>query len=374
MIAQITKWGNDKENTWSGTPLGILAGLQKLYGEENIKDIAIPTKKTQKIVCKLMTGIGKVLHINECEVTEHKFDDKKVEKILSNCQDEPNIMFTECLSQYIDNSYLFIDCSVDFAYRCQNNRETFSKYVPLKKTGKYSLINIRRKRADTFYKKCKGIFTMGQWLADDLIQNTKVEEGKVHCVGGGCNIPIEKIDHSKKQGNKILFVGKDFERKGGFLVLDAFEKLNARYPGKYQLYIAGPKEWPGKEAIPKGVNFLGLKTTAELVEYYNLCDIFVMPSYFEAYGIVFAEAFIYGLPCIGRDAFAMKEFISDGENGYLISDDNAEALAQKMYDLLNDETIRRDVIKKKEMYIKKYSWENVAKNIADVIISDGYKI
>lgn len=374
MILLFTKWGDSKADTWSGTPLGILSGLQKIHGEEKIKDVVISQKRIQKVLCKVVRGIGKIFHINECEVTEHKFDDRIVKKLLMDCHEQPNIMFTEQLSKYIDNSYLFIDCSVDFAYRCQNSGELFSQYIPLKKTGKHSLIHIRKNRADVFYKKCRGIFTMGQWLADDLVKNTKVEEKKVHCVGGGCNISIEKVDDSKKQGNKILFVGKDFERKGGFLVLDAFKILNDKYPGKYQLYIAGPKEWPGKGNIPDGIHFLGLKTTEELEKYYNLCDIFVMPSYFEAYGIVFAEALIYGLPCIGRDAFAMKEFIVEGENGYLIHEDSAEYLAKKMYDLLSDEKIRQGVIQKKEHYIEKYSWESVAKRITDVILNDGYEV
>lgn len=374
MISLITKWGKNKADTWSGTPLGLLMGLQKIHGADKVKDVAVSTNKIQKIICKIALGIGKVIRINECEVTEHKIDDKIVKRLLKDCHDQPNIVFTEYLSQYICNSYLFIDCSVDFAYRCQNDGESFSRYVPLRKTGKYSLINVRRKRADFFYKQCKGILTMGQWIANDLIQNTQVEENKVHCVGGGCNISIEQVDNSKKQGNKILFVGKDFERKGGFLVLEAFEKLNTKFPGKYQLYIVGPKEWPGKGEIPQNVNFLGLKTTGELVEYYNLCDVFVMPSYFEAYGIVFAEALIYGLPCIGRNAFAMKDFISEGENGYLINEDNADYLAQKMYDLLINEEIRYNVMQDKEKYAERYSWESVAKRITDVIINDGYTI
>ena len=51
-----------------------------------------------------------------------------------------------------------------------------------------------------------------------------------------------------------------------------------------------------------------------------------MPSYFEAYGLVFAEALTYGLPCIGRDKFAMSEFIEDGCTGRLISGEDVEEL------------------------------------------------
>lgn len=123
-----------------------------------------------------------------------------------------------------------------------------------------------------------------------------------------------------------------------------------------------------------GIEFLGCISTEELVKYYNLCDIFVMPSYFEAYGIVFAEALIYGLPCIGRNAFAMKEFIKDGKNGYLINEDNDEYLADKMLQLLNNDEIKEYVKSKRQQYIKEYSWNSVAEKIIKVMKNDGYKL
>ena len=65
-----------------------------------------------------------------------------------------------------------------------------------------------------------------------------------------------------------------------------------------------------------------------------------MPSYFEAYGLVFAEALTYGLPCIGRDKFAMSEFIEDGCTGRLISGEDAEELALDLWEVLQDPKYR----------------------------------
>ena len=56
----------------------------------------------------------------------------------------------------------------------------------------------------------------------------------------------------------------------------------------------------------------------ESAKYFNLCDFFVMPSRFEAYGLVFPEALIFGLPCIGKNICAVPEFIQDGENGKVL--------------------------------------------------------
>lgn len=221
-----------------------------------------------------------------------------------------------------------------------------------------------------FYKKCKGIFTMGQWLVDDLVSNTGIDPGKVHAIGGGCNVDISSIDRSGKQSNKILFVGKEFERKGGEVVLEAFKILKKEKMPDAELYIAGPENWPLPGEIPEGVNFLGLMRPEKLAAYYNLCDIFVMPSRSEPFGIVFAEALIFGLPCIASNAFSMKEIITEGKNGYLIDKENPVELADKMHRLLHNEDIKSYVAGHQEAYRKKYSWDTIAKFVLTTIQND----
>ena len=129
-----------------------------------------------------------------------------------------------------------------------------------------------------------------------------------------------------------------------------------------------------KEDIPQGVHFLGLKSTTELAEYFNICDVFVMPSKFEAYGIVFAEALIYGLPIIGRDAFAMIDFVQQGKNGFLLESNSVEELAKLMYDAITDSNMRNYVIANKEKYLEKYSWQAVVERMLNVMRDDGYKV
>ena len=107
-----------------------------------------------------------------------------------------------------------------------------------------------------------------------------------------------------------------------------------------------------------------------MAEYFEICDIFCMPSYFEAFGIVFCEALASGLPCIARRKYAMKEIIEDGEDGYLIDDDDAQILAQKMNMLLLDNKITQNVRKKRETYIQKYSWERIAGEMEKVILNN----
>lgn len=116
-----------------------------------------------------------------------------------------------------------------------------------------------------------------------------------------------------------------------------------------------------------GYHYMGDCDHKTLSGLFNRCDIFVMPSYFEAYGLVFIEALTYGLPCIGRNAYEMPYFIENGKTGFLLEKDNADDLAHLMYRLLKDETIKSNVRANKEWYVKEYSWDAVADRITRVL-------
>ena len=95
-----------------------------------------------------------------------------------------------------------------------------------------------------------------------------------------------------------------------------------------------------------------------------------MPSRFEPFGLVYIEALVYGMPCIVNNDFAMKEVVKDGVNGYLISNEDIDDLKEKMKLLLNDETIKKNVINNRENYIKEYSWDTVADRVLNIIKKD----
>ena len=109
------------------------------------------------------------------------------------------------------------------------------------------------------------------------------------------------------------------------------------------------------------------------MRYYNLCDYFVMPSRCEAYGLVFGEALIFGLPCIAKNAFAMPEFIEDDTNGYLIERDDVDELCAAMEKmLLNSKRLKETVEINRTSYAERYSWKTVAKKMIAVMEADGY--
>lgn len=178
---------------------------------------------------------------------------------------------------------------------------------------------------------------------------------------GGVNIDCSLICPQKKTNNKILFVGKDFKRKGGHITYEAFKLL--REQGKnVELYVAGPATNPIENSVD-GYHYMGQVKFKEVAELFNKCDIFCMPSYFEAYGLVFIEALTFGLPCIGRNCYEMPYFIEEGKTGLLLKQDNPKELAGLMEEVLSNETYKQNVEAKHDYYLSEYSWDAVARRM-----------
>ena len=287
-------------------------------------------------------------------------------------KDAPCFMFGEFLTDYTPNSYLYQDLTVDYIFRMRESDSPVSRYTPLPLNVPAKKAHARRERTMQVNRTCAGLFTMSDYLARDLVQNSGIPASKVHHVGGGCNIDPSRINTHRRNGRRFLFSGKAWERKNGPLVVEAFRKLSAKY-SDVELYIAGPQTLPPEAAGVDGVNFLGLLSYDDLLEYFNLCDFFVMPSRFEAYGIVFPEALCFGLPAIGKNVNAMPEFIQDGVNGRLINNDDPDELADCMENLLLDgKDYAARVQAKHEEYLHQYSWKSVAERIVKVMREDGF--
>lgn len=361
-IYYVAKWQKERQKTWSGTVWGIYTALKKIY---TVQDIELPNKKT---FCERFL---RILHIRRpnFEMRDNKHAEKFCNKILRNDTTTKIIFqFAEIVKDTPQQkTYIYQDLSVDYVWYMY-------KHLPhiYKLSNFQGLIpkDIERRRSiqnDYYQHHCSGIFTMSKWLANDLITRTKISPSMVHHIGGGINISLSSIsDETKRTGNKILFAGRDYKRKGLPITMEAFKLLKKTMPHA-EIYVAGPSTNPYKGEVIEGYHFLGDLDSAALSHYFALCDIFCMPSYFEAYGLVFIEALTAGLPCIGRNCYEMPYFIDHGETGYLIEDDNAADLSEKMHALLHDERIKQNVLAKRAYCIEEYSWDAVAKRIEKVI-------
>lgn len=133
-------------------------------------------------------------------------------------------------------------------------------------------------------------------------------------------IKVYNFKHTKNEKIRLLFVGKDFEAKGGKEVLNAYKILKR----KYDIELVVKSKVPNKILInfkkDKDIIFSNeIVSRKELFQkYYFSSDIFVFPTYIDSFGYVLLEAMVAGLPIISTDIFAIPEIVEDGKNGFLI--------------------------------------------------------
>jgi glycosyltransferase involved in cell wall biosynthesis len=232
-------------------------------------------------------------------------------------------------------------------------------------------------RQRSVFERAAGVLAMSEWLRRDLVERSGFDPARVHVVyAGATSVAPQDTARSGDWGGdrgdgRLLFVGRDFYRKGGDVVVAATRLLRAR--GRdVRLTVAGPPAWPLGEPPPAGVEFLGPQPPVAVAALLGRHDLFVMPSRFEAFGIAFVEALSSGLPCIGRDLMAMSELIHPGVNGALVPAggppaDEPELLADLIGRCLDDDPLRDRVAADRPAVAARFSWPAVARRIAAVV-------
>lgn len=272
--------------------------------------------------------------------------------------------------------YLFQDLSIDVLIKYF---QEYNHPVPGWEIFNLDDLYKRKEWQMRVYDQCAGVFAESQWLADNLIEDTGISPEKVHIIDLGINVKPELTYHSFDEKNKqvktIFFIGRDFFRKGGHLVIEAFKLLKKNYSKNIKLIIAGPKSWPLTGRIPESVQFIGDASWEIIQKHFQTSDVFCMPSYFEGgYAIVFAEALCFGIPCIGRNIQGMSEIIKPGVNGYLLNSDSIDELAELIIKVIEDDKMKSGVEIMSKSYQDYYSWDRVAMDMVKIIKKDKRKI
>lgn len=351
-------WADDIKKTWSGTGYALLQGLSIYY---NTKQINI--KKGFFLDLYYRFARKTSLFMSGYYNIQNHLMRRKVG------EDNQIFMISEVLN-INDNQYVFFD----------NIWQSVYFFRELAKSGKYHFskwsfdnvfafngerqLEYHVKRQYEIMLRSKVVFVMGEWLKKYIESTYPDLIGKIYAVGGGVNTPNINLNFSKEAGLKILFVGRDFYRKGGDLVVESYYRLKKRLPN-CELIVAGPNERP--DELDDTVTFMGDVDNSIVGQLMTDCDVFCMPSRFEAYGLVFIEALLHGMPVVARNAFEMPYFVENHVTGELIEKDDVAELEEALYRVLTDANYRNAVFARQDTYKRKYDWDNVCANIHNII-------
>lgn len=178
-----------------------------------------------------------------------------------------------------------------------------------------------------------------QWAAYSLVSEYGVPVDKIDVIPPGVDLSLFRPSLLGKSPERvrILFVGGQFERKGGPDLIEAVRGLGA----DVELDLVTSSEVP---AIPAGVRariHRGLQPQSEaLVALYRAADIFVLPSRGDCMPQAVTEALACGLPVVATRVGAIPEMVTDGVNGYLVRAHDPRALAGAIASLVRSPSRR----------------------------------
>lgn len=236
-------------------------------------------------------------------------------------------------------------------------------------------INLQHARR---YRAAAAIFTISDRLRASIIDLYGLDPSRVHTTYAGPNFDVRLIDKTllePRQNNTptVLFIAKEFERKGGDTVASAFTRLHESLP-QARLVFAGTEAMPAEFRSLANVEHLGLldKNNSEqlhrLLTAYRNADVLVLPTRRDPFPTVIREAMFFGLPCIATDIWAMPEMIDDGKTGFLVPVDDTGALVDRLARLLRDEPLRAQMgLAARARAEARFSWDAVGKLMSSIL-------
>ena len=239
----------------------------------------------------------------------------------------------------------------------------------------------------------KKIIVPSQTTKNDLIKFYQADTKQIEVIYHGANEKF-KVQSSKfkvatqnsklktnppnplyKRGNNkyILFIGRLERRKNLVSLIQSFNFIKEKYKIPHQLILAGKKGFGFKE-IQKAVENSPYKNNIILKDYVSEkekkdllknADVFIFVSLYEGFGFPVLEAMEAGIPVIASNNSSIPEI--SGDTALLVNPQDTEEIAEAIYKILNDNSLKKSLIEKGKENIKRFSWQNCAKKTLEVL-------
>jgi glycosyltransferase involved in cell wall biosynthesis len=197
---------------------------------------------------------------------------------------------------------------------------------------------------------------------------------RAHIVRVGAGVPDDLFSLPRREQDYLLYFGRlDWFQKGLDVLLDATARLVRGHPA-LQLRIAGR----GKDAarvneaarrlgLGEHVQLLGPVSEDERRALFSGARVLLMPSRFEGFGMVAAEAMAAGVPVVAAAAGSLPEVVAPPEGGVLVPREDPDALAAAAERLLADGDARAALSHSARRSAERFRWDAVARDHLDFL-------
>lgn len=204
---------------------------------------------------------------------------------------------------------------------------------------------LKRRTVDALHRmalrRVAAVVAWSAWAARSFERDYGVDRERIHILPPGVDLTIwEHTDDMRRGADgrlpRLLFVGGDFDRKGGNLLLDVYRQ---HFVGRCELHLVTKADIPTSEGIIGHHDLTPNDPT--LRHLYASCDALVLPTHADCFSLAAIEAMASSLPVITTAVGGIPEIVIPNETGYLVTPGNGAELRQAIEALLADSTLRR---------------------------------
>lgn len=248
-------------------------------------------------------------------------------------------------------------CTVHHTYFQQQ------KYI-LSQKWKYFLYILEKK----MYKNSDKVVVVSEDTKQVLIKNYGVFPSKIEVIPNGVDFKkFKKNKGIKKFKNSLLFVGRLDKRKGIDFLVKTIPFIKKEIPD-IKLFVIGDgkirkklEKFVRNNDIESNIKFLGFIPDLYLPKWYSICQLTIVPSIFEGFGLTVIESLACGTPVIATNVDGIRDIIKNNKNGILVKYNNKKELTAQVVRLLNNSSLRKEFsIKGLKSIKEKFNWDKIA--------------
>ncbi len=218
------------------------------------------------------------------------------------------------------------------------------------------------------YARAAHLFPWSEMVKRSLMQDYAVPAEKITVTGSSGQFRAP-YDGPKSFGTRrIIFNGSEWERKGGDLLLTAFQQVRRSLPDAVLVVVGAPSAITQPGVLCPGY----ISSPAEMQTLFLDSDLLVAPARCEPYGGFLVEGMNYGVPCLVSNHGGMPEIVDHGVNGLVLEETTPDTLAEAIVSLLGDPArLERFSVSAREKVRTTLNWDRIADKIFGALQARG---